>query len=97
MEKFDHLTYLDDFFASTLISAETLGVVLKRLEKLIETKEDSAEIVLLFKEIACKNDENKHALKKVLTYFHILFRNINYISLFEIVPTTSTKRGEKLE
>jgi hypothetical protein len=65
LEKFDHLTYLDDFFASTLISAETLSVVLKRLEKLIETKEDSAEIVLLFKEIACKNDENKQALKKV--------------------------------
>lgn len=72
-ERIDQLTYLDDFLNSNMITSETIGVVLKRLEKLIETKEDSAEIILLFKEIACKNDENKQYLKKVGNFSFFFF------------------------
>lgn len=47
-----------------MISSETTSVVLKRLGRLIEMKEDT-EIILLFKALACTNDENKQCLKKV--------------------------------
>ena len=76
-EKFDYLTYLDDFFNSTVVSSETIGVVLKRLEKLIETKEDSAEIMLLFKELACKNDETRQNLKKVINPNLVSYTTLN--------------------
>lgn len=59
------MIYTDDFLNSTVVISETIAIVLKRLEKLIEIKEDSSEIMLLFKDLAFKNDDNKQNLKKV--------------------------------
>lgn len=64
-ENFDHDKFLEDTIHYAIFNTELIPLEIQKIVSLSEVKDDSSEIFLLFKEIACKNEELKSSLKKI--------------------------------
>jgi dynactin 1 len=63
-EKYDHATFLSDLAKFDSTGCELVAIDLQRLMALLDVREDSSEVSLLFRELTYRFDEIKTAAKK---------------------------------
>ena len=65
-DKFDEIIFLRDLLEFGTNFSELTTIDLQRITLITEIKDETSEIMILLKEIACKNDDLKAMLKKLL-------------------------------
>jgi hypothetical protein len=63
-ERFDHATFLADLVRYDATGCESVTIDIQRLMALLDVKEDSSEVALLFRELAYRFEEIKTSIKK---------------------------------
>lgn len=71
-EQLDQCVYLDDLARYGLNASDLISVDLQRLASLLDAKEDSTEIALLFRELTHKINEVRSSVKKSKFFFSLV-------------------------